>query len=83
MIVLRPKVRSIDRGSRLQNLRQVRRQARVAEFPLMAGKFVAILEVAELVLQLNQFRGEEQVLVRIIQHVISDGIIPGLLFRVG
>ena len=83
LIVLQPEPRAIDRSGCFQDLRQVGRQARIAEFALAAGKLVAILEVTELVFQLNQFRGEKQVFVRIIEDVKSDSIIPGPLFRVG
>ena len=79
--MLGPKMRAIDGSSRFQDLSQLGRQDRVAEFALSAGELVTILEVAELVLQLNQLRGEEEILVRVISGVVGDGIVPRFLFR--
>ena len=50
LIVFGPEARAVDGSGCFQHLRQARRQSGIAKFTLPAGKFVAILEVAELVL---------------------------------
>ena len=82
LIVFGPETRAVDGSGCFQHLRQARRQSGIAKFTLPAGKFVAILEVAELVLQLNQFRREEQIFFSVIGGIIGDRPIPGLLLRV-
>jgi len=58
-IVLRPEMRAVDGRRGFQDLRQLRGQACVAEFSLPAGEFIAILEIAELIFQLDKLSGKE------------------------
>ncbi len=46
---------AIDGRRGFQDLRQLRGQAGIAELALPAGEFIAILEIAELVFQLDEF----------------------------
>src|SRR6266481_7953359 len=80
-VMLWPKMRAVNRRCRFQDLRQLWRQARVAEFSLPAGEFIAILEISELVFQLDQLGGKEQILGRIIRGIVSDGLVPDALIR--
>src|SRR4029077_753411 len=56
-------------------------QARVAEFLCFAGEFVAILEIAELILHLDEFARKEEIFVGEVGGVVGDGVVPGFLFR--
>jgi len=69
----------VDRRRGFQDLRQLRGQACVAEFSLPAGEFIAILEIAELIFQLDELGGKEQVLGSVIRNVVGDGIVPLML----
>src|SRR6266567_341394 len=80
-IVLRPEMLAIDRRDGFKHLRQLCWQAGVAEFALPAGEFVAILEIPELIFQLAEVAGEEQVFTGVIRRVVGDGLIPNALFR--
>src|SRR5260370_7671931 len=79
--MLLPKMRAVNRGCRFHDWRQFCRQARVAEFSLPAGEFIAILEISELVFQLDKLGGKEQILGRIIRGIVGDGIVPDALIR--
>src|SRR5437899_2556571 len=83
LIVFRPEMSAIDGCHSFQDLREPGRQPRVTEFAFPARELVAILEIAELIFQLNQFRGEEQVFVCVIAGVVADSFVPGFLFRGG
>src|SRR5258708_34417489 len=79
--MLRPEMRPVDGRRGFQDLRQLCGQACVAEFSLPAGEFIAILEIAELIFQLDKLSGKEQVLSGVVRSVIGDGIVPDVLFR--
>src|SRR6267143_6987434 len=79
--MLRPEMRAVDGRRGFQALRQLCGQACVAEFSLPAGEFIAILEIAELIFQLDKLSGKEQVLRGVVRSVIGDGIVPDVLFR--
>ena len=70
---------AVDGRGGFQDLRQLCGQACVAEFSLPAGEFIAILEIAELIFQLDEFGGKEQVLGGVIRNVVGDGIVPLVL----
>jgi len=95
-IVLRPKMRAVDGRSGLQDLCQLCGQACIAEFSLPAGEFITILEIAELIFQLDELGGKEQILGGIVRNIVGDGIVQvrcssdvrvgfafGVVFRVG
>src|SRR4029077_3945687 len=54
--------------------------AGVASFLFYARYFVALLEVAKLIFQQDQFCVEEQILVLIVRGVIGDSRVPGRMF---
>src|ERR1700674_846222 len=54
-IVPWPQMCAIDGRGRFQNLRQLRRQACVAELSLPPREFIAILKIPELIFQLDEF----------------------------
>src|SRR5712664_827149 len=78
-VMFRPKMPTVNGRRSFQDLCQLCRQARVAEFPLPSGKFIAILKIAELVFQLDELGGEEQVFGGVIRSIVRDGIVPDLL----
>jgi len=79
--VLRPEVCAVDGRRGFQDLRQLCGQSCVAEFSLPSGEFIAILEIAELIFQLDEFGGKEQVLGGVVRNVVGDGIVPLVLLR--
>ena len=78
--MLRPKVCAVDGRRGFQHLRQLCGQACVAEFSLPAREFIAILEIAQLIFQLDELGGKKQILSGVIRNVVSDGIVPDVLF---
>ncbi len=72
---------AVDGRGGFQDLRQLCGQSCVAEFSLPAGEFIAILEIAKLIFQLDEFGGKEQVLGGVIRNVVGDGIVPLVLLR--
>ena len=79
-IVFGPEMRAIDGRRGFQDLGQLCGHASVAEFSLPAREFVAILEIAKLIFQLDELRGKEEVFAGVICGVVGDRVVPGLLF---
>jgi len=72
---------AVDGRGGFQDLRQLCGQAGVAEFSLPAREFIAILEIAQLIFQLDELARKEQVLGGVIRNVVSNGFVPDGLFR--
>ncbi len=78
-----PAVGTVDRRGAFQDLRQLPRQPGVAGSVFRAGKFIASLKIAQLVLQQHQFRAEQQIFVGVIRHIVGDRVIPRPLLGAG
>src|SRR5208337_1249175 len=82
-VMVRPPVRAIDGSGGLENNSDISREPGVASGFLATREFVAILKIAELVLQENQIDVDQQVFAGVTGNIVGDGLIPDALFRGG
>jgi hypothetical protein len=82
-IVVRPPVSAVDGSGSFQDDSDIAGEAGVAGAILSAGEFVAILEIAQLVLQQNQINVDHEIFGGVIRNVVGDGLIPDALFVEG
>jgi len=75
-VVIRPPVRAIDGSGGLQDNSDIAREAGVASRYLSTREFVAILKIAELVLQENQVDVDQQVFPGEVRNIVGDGLNP-------
>ncbi len=73
-------MRAVNRCRGFQHLSQLCRQSRVTESPIPSREFIAIFEIAELIFQLNEFGGKEQVLGGVVRYIVGDRIVPDMFF---
>jgi hypothetical protein len=74
---------AVNGSGGLQDDSDIAGEAGVAGAVLPAGEFVAILKIAELVLQKDQIDVDQEILVGVVRNVVGDGLIPDALFGGG